>query len=89
MYHYPDLGSAFDWSLHTEASDVILRETSVDVTKCQLFSIKITAFIGHMIDPGGKIRDRNSSTFIPQDFTWKKILAIDLKCWKFQVYITH
>ena len=38
MYHYPDLGSASDWSWHTEASDVILRETSVDVTKCQLFS---------------------------------------------------
>ena len=38
MYHYPDLGSASDWSCHTEASDVILREMSVDVTKCQLFS---------------------------------------------------
>ena len=38
MYRYPDLGSASDWPWHTEASDVILRETSVDVTKCQLFS---------------------------------------------------
>jgi len=38
MYHYPDLGRASDWSRHTEASDVILQETSGDVTKCQLFS---------------------------------------------------